>query len=129
MWRGGGGAGPQQYPAVVQDSLQQPNVVDTLRRVSTVFAKHVSTGESWRREAFLTAQTILSRARGDAGGRSISKADLHRHLSQLPQWAILQQFSQFNFVSPQWTCVCSPQIRIACCRCCKLRHCHCRTCR
>ena len=100
------------HPQVVHDSLQQPNVADTLRRVSTVFAKHVSTGESWRREAFLTAQTILSRNRngggtgGGAGSRQlISKTDLHRHLSQLPQWAITQQFSQFNFVSPQWTCV------------------------
>ena len=86
-------------PLQVQDSIQHPNIIDTLRRVSVVFAKHIRTGESWRRDALKSAQAIVSR---DYSG-TYSKREVHRYLNRLPQWAVIRQFSQFNFVSPQWT--------------------------
>jgi len=86
----------------VRDSITQPNVIDTLRRVSVVVAKHIRTGESWRREALLSARVLVSRDDSGADGR-YSKRDLDRYLSTLPQWEICRQFAQDNFVSPQWT--------------------------
>ena len=78
------------------DSIAEPSIIQTVKRVSLVIAKHVSTGESWRKEAILSAHAIAER---DRGGRRVRKRDFVDALP--PQWAVCKQYSQYNFVAPR----------------------------